>query len=119
MNGYLFVNPVLLQAPCKLYSNEEIGVAFEVATYTAALGVVAAAVIALFSLLRRGGAVGDLSGLDLKLIQLLQRLEEHGRVLREEFATSRKEAADGGHVPGGGVGAVGRWPAAATATSLA
>jgi hypothetical protein len=24
-----------------------------------------------------------------------------------------------GHVPGGGVGAVGRWPAAATATSLA
>jgi hypothetical protein len=25
----------------------------------------------------------------------------------------------GGHVPGGGVGAVGRWPAAATATSLA
>jgi hypothetical protein len=24
-----------------------------------------------------------------------------------------------GHVPGGGVGAVGRWPAEATATSLA
>ena len=75
--------------------DEEIAVDIEVAIYTAALGAITAAVLALFSLLRSRGPASDLSGLDTKVVQLLQRFEDHGRVLREEFATSRKESSDG------------------------
>ena len=66
----------------------------EFAIYTAALGAITAAVLTLLSLFRSRGPAGDLSGLDLKINQLLQRSEDQGRVLREEFATSRKESSD-------------------------
>jgi hypothetical protein len=45
------------------------------------------------------------------------RLERVGKFIDAHFRTD--DWARHGHVPGGGVGAVGRWPAAATAASLA
>jgi len=70
-------------------------VGLETAVYTAALGAIIAASLALLSLFRGRAPAGDPSGMDSKIAQLLQRFEDHGRVLREEFATSRKETAEG------------------------
>jgi superfamily I DNA/RNA helicase len=50
--------------------------------------------------------------------RLLVRLERFLKELRRYMNETTPDEQTG-HVPGGGVGAVGRWPAAATATSLA